>query len=221
MLSIELKGEELLLLPERAAYWPRQRTLLVADAHLGKDAAFRRHGVPVPSQTVQGVLGRLDKCVNATGAERVLFLGDLYHHASGCDEQTMTQLQGWQSRHSGLSLWLVRGNHDRPIGAIAEVMSLGQVADEVVEQPFVFRHEPGVSEGGYVLAGHVHPAATLHDIGDHPLRVPCFQFGQHYGILPAFGSFTGMHTLQPEQGARRYIVAGDQVMALQSRLTSA
>ena len=40
-IAVTLAGEAILLLPERALYWPRQRALFVADVHLGK-AARRR-----------------------------------------------------------------------------------------------------------------------------------------------------------------------------------
>ena len=50
-LEINVASERLWLLPDRAAYWPRTKTLLIADAHLGKAAAFRRAGIPVPSGT--------------------------------------------------------------------------------------------------------------------------------------------------------------------------
>ena len=43
-----ISGEQLDLLPEKAIWWPRRRTLLVADVHCGKDATFRAMGVPVP-----------------------------------------------------------------------------------------------------------------------------------------------------------------------------
>ena len=43
-----LAGEAVELLPERALHWIRERTLFVADVHLGKAAAFRAGGVPVP-----------------------------------------------------------------------------------------------------------------------------------------------------------------------------
>jgi len=36
----DVAGERLVLLAERAAYWERARTLLVADPHFGKAAAF-------------------------------------------------------------------------------------------------------------------------------------------------------------------------------------
>mgnify|MGYP000930301407 CR=1 FL=1 len=42
MIEIPLLGESLALLPERAAFWGRTRTLFVADFHLGKAASFRK-----------------------------------------------------------------------------------------------------------------------------------------------------------------------------------
>ena len=44
-------GVELQLLAGKAAWWPAERTLLVADAHIGKAVSFRRLGVPVPEAT--------------------------------------------------------------------------------------------------------------------------------------------------------------------------
>jgi hypothetical protein len=39
------------------------------------------------------------------------------------------------------------------------------------------------------------------------LRLPCFHFGAHCGVLPAFGDFTGMHVVRPEAGDRVFVVA--------------
>src|SRR5262249_50769057 len=44
---VEIAGERVTLLAERAAYWQRTRTLLVADTHFGKAATFRAAGIPV------------------------------------------------------------------------------------------------------------------------------------------------------------------------------
>ena len=35
---VQLAGEELWLLPEKAIYWPAQQALLIADVHFGKAA---------------------------------------------------------------------------------------------------------------------------------------------------------------------------------------
>src|SRR5581483_12363457 len=48
VIRVGLQGESLLLLPERALLWERTGTLVVADAHLGKAAAFRAAAIPLP-----------------------------------------------------------------------------------------------------------------------------------------------------------------------------
>jgi len=41
--------ESLILLADRALHWPKRKTLVLADVHLGKDATFRAAGLPVPA----------------------------------------------------------------------------------------------------------------------------------------------------------------------------
>ena len=50
-LNVHVAGEDLLLLPEKAVYWPAEQMLIVADIHFGKAASFRALGVPVPRGT--------------------------------------------------------------------------------------------------------------------------------------------------------------------------
>ena len=45
---MELAGEQMDLLPERAVWWGARGALLVADVHLGKASTFRARGLPVP-----------------------------------------------------------------------------------------------------------------------------------------------------------------------------
>ena len=51
MVTIEVAGRALSLLPQKAAFLPDTRTLLIADAHIGKATSFRALGVPVPRGT--------------------------------------------------------------------------------------------------------------------------------------------------------------------------
>ncbi|MGC4034209.1 MAG: hypothetical protein QM754_21225 [Tepidisphaeraceae bacterium] len=39
---MEFGGENFLPLPDRALFWPRLKTLIVSDLHVGKAAVFRR-----------------------------------------------------------------------------------------------------------------------------------------------------------------------------------
>lgn len=207
-------GEELRLLPERAAFWPARRTLLVADVHLGKAAAFRAGGIPVPRGTTRETLARLATAVARTGAERVLLLGDLLHAREGRDPETLAEVARWRRAHAALEIVLVRGNHDRRAGDPPTELAVDCCDAPRLEPPFVFAHHPGTAAGGYVLAGHVHPGAVLRGPGGMAARLPCFWFGARGGVLPAFGAFTGLARVVPESGDRVFAVAGAEVVAI-------
>ncbi|HUF30724.1 MAG TPA: ligase-associated DNA damage response endonuclease PdeM [Gemmatimonadaceae bacterium] len=211
-MDAEVAGEVLTLLPERAAYWPRRRTLLVADPHWGKAASFRAGAIPVPRGTTTGGLDRLGAMVSQTGATRVVFLGDFLHAREGRAPETTRALATWRQAHSGLELVLVPGNHDRRAGL--PDASLGVICLEapMLDGPFVLAHHPVPSDLGYTLAGHLHPGVSLTGRGRLRERLPCFWFARDYGVLPAFGEFTGLAGVRPEAGDRVMAIAGSQVL---------
>ncbi len=211
---LQVGGHTLLLLPQRAAYLPETRTLLVADAHFGKAVSFRRLGVPVPGGTTTETLGRLGAAVTATGAVHVVFLGDLLHSARSRAPATWAALGQWRAQHAGLELTLVRGNHDSHAGDPPPEWQVACRDGPVHIGGLALSHHPDPVPGAYVLAGHVHPAAVIGGRANQRLRLPCFHFGPQVGVLPAFGAFTGMHVLPRGPGDRVFVIADDAVRAL-------
>lgn len=212
-LEIELCGERLVLLPERAAYRPGDRTLLVADPHFGKAAAFRALGVPVPGGTTAENLARLTATVERTGAESIVFLGDFFHARAGRAARTLAALAEWRRAHPHLDLTLVRGNHDRHAGDPPGELEIRCVDGPLPAAPYAYAHHPQPAPACYVLAGHVHPSVTLRGAGRQRERLACFHLGPHVGILPAFGSFTGTVDVTVIPGDRVFVVADGQVVA--------
>jgi uncharacterized protein len=218
-------GARLVPLPERALWLPDAALLLVADAHIGKAQSFRRLGVPVPEATTTGTLARLDAALaRCPGLHGLVFLGDLLHAARGRSAATLAAVARWRERHAGLALTLVRGNHDSHAGDPPADWGVACV-DEPWSPPglpgLALCHHPQPQPGRYVLAGHVHPAVSLHGRAHQRLRLPCFHFGPTVGVLPAFGEFTGMHTLP--RGPQDHVFAvsehesGCEVVALPPR----
>jgi DNA ligase-associated metallophosphoesterase len=202
------------LFPERAAYWEAKRTLLVADVHLGKDATFRAEAVPLPLGSTDSDLQRLSGLIRQTGAERLLVLGDLYHARAGMTDGTLAALRAWRADHRSLDIVLVRGNHDRDAGLSPSNLEITEHDGPLVEGPFCFRHDPGSSEDGYVVCGHLHPGVVLRGNGGQRERLACFHANLSRLVLPAFSEFTGLHILHPEPGDRVAVVAGTDVVAL-------
>lgn len=221
-----IAGEPLRLLADRAVYWPRTRSLIVADVHLGKGAAFRRAGVAVPSGGTQADLARIDALIAHTQAQRLLVLGDLFHTHLSADEPAVAAIDAFRARHAALRIEAIRGNHDRGIERLPAHWNIVWHLGSRHEPPFVFAHEPAPDARGYVLSGHIHPVLKLRARHD-ALRLPVFWFGAAaaddgqggIGVLPSFGAFTGGHPVQPAAGDQVIAVTPDGLVALPQRST--
>ena len=218
MISFKWGAEPISLLPERAVLLPRRRTLVIADPHFGKAAAFRQAGIPIPHGTTKANLERLSSVLTRTAAERLVVLGDFFHAAEGCDEQTFAKIEAWRGEHRQLEVLLVRGNHDRASGDPPEVWGIRCVAPPMVDDGLAYSHLPEPMEDMRVLAGHIHPAVRLRDpCGGSFLRAACFWFQPRLAVLPAFGSFTGTYTVSPQPKDRVFVVGDGAVVEVTRR----
>jgi len=211
-LRIEVSGETLILLGERAVYWPKRETLLIADTHWGKAATMRAAAIAVPSGTTAESLGRLDRVLDRTGARRLALLGDCIHAREGYAPSTVRTINDWRTRRASIAIKLVRGNHDQRAGDPPPGFEFHCVDAPLIDSPFVFQHFPRPSEDGYTLAGHLHPAIRVHGPAAQSATLPCFWFTESFGVLPAFGSLTGTAKIKREPNDRVFGIAGGEVI---------
>jgi DNA ligase-associated metallophosphoesterase len=204
---VSVAGEVLALLPQRAAWHEATGTLLVADVHLGKGASFRALGVPVPPGSTEATLERLGALVDETGASRLVVLGDLLHGPAARGGSTAEALHRWREARPGVECLLVRGNHDGRAGDPPAGCRFDVVDGPLVLGGLRLCHEPSEFDEGYALGGHLHPAWRLRGRADS-LRLPCFWFRPRWGVLPAFGEFTGARTIDRGPGDRVYVTDG-------------
>jgi len=175
-------------------YWPAERALIVADLHFEKGSSFARGGQMLPPYDTRDTLLRVARCIDRTGAEVVIALGDSLHDIGGAermgeeDRETLGMLQEGRD-------WLwVTGNHDPEIGARLG----GHVVGDVEIAGLAFRHVPTPGHATHEIAGHLHPAARLVMHG-YSLRRPCFIGNGQRLVMPAFGSYCGgLNVLAPE-----------------------
>ncbi|WP_158884373.1 ligase-associated DNA damage response endonuclease PdeM [Rhodanobacter sp. L36] len=198
-LRMRIAGESWTLHAERAMYWPRHKALLVTDVHFGKGSVLRRAGLAVPTGQTSGDLARLDALIAHYEPQRVFVLGDLVHGAAPLDAPWIRMVSAWRQRHAAIAMILIAGNHDRHFDA--RELGFEVITESLRISDIVLRHAPGEIDGCYVLAGHVHPGVLLHD-GWRRHRLPAFRFDEHCGLLPAFGTLTGLHETPPAPGER-------------------
>lgn len=213
-MKIELAGETVELLPERALWWPAARSLFIADLHLGKAASFRALGQPVPAGTTQDNLTRLSALLHRFDARQLVFLGDFLHAAAAQQTQVLDPVRRWRDLHAAVDCLLVRGNHDDHAGDPPAALRISVVDEPCRLGPFAACHHPQRVDGATVLAGHWHPAVTLRGPAHDRQRLPCFSRSEGLLVLPAFGAFTGGSSRPLPADALRYAVGGGRVWAL-------
>lgn len=213
--SFSYLGQQLILLPDKAIYWHDQQSLLLSDLHLGKAAHFRKAGIPIPAKVHRHDLLRLDALISFTNARKVLFLGDLFHSELNTEWNDFTS---WMEKHPQLEFTLIKGNHDiLPEQAYAD-SRLRLIEKKLAVPPFLLTHEPltdkNEENGLYTICGHLHPAVSLRGNGLQQITLPCFYFGLHYALLPAFGKFTGFHKIKPRKEDTVFAITDRRVLRL-------
>ncbi|EMI52247.1 ligase-associated DNA damage response endonuclease PdeM [Rhodopirellula sallentina] len=214
-ISIKLNGIEVCLHSDGSVEWPDRQTLFIADPHFGKEATFRRHGIPVPMGSTQGTLQKIQRRVCETGVSRLVILGDMFHARSSLSRDVVESIEDFFSAFIDLSTVLVRGNHDAHVGQLPSSWPI-EIVDpfERIDDLVMTHHPEEVPEDARVLlCGHVHPAVK---VGDAIGKLPCFFYRNRMLMLPAIGQFTGTHVVKINSGDLAWAIAENEVFPVHS-----
>lgn len=206
----KLKNNTFWLSGEKAIFWEEQKALIASDLHLGKTGHFRKAGIAVPQTLLKEDMQRLFTLLQYFKPAQLIVVGDFFHSHQNLELQFF---QRWRENLPALPIKLVRGNHD-----ILKLDWYTQAGIEVIEGTlkmgdFSFTHDQcDTVDGSYSFCGHLHPGIVLNGMGKQSLRFPCFYFSPQHCILPAFGRFTGLATVQPNRKDVVYaIVEGELI----------
>jgi DNA ligase-associated metallophosphoesterase len=183
---IELAGHALNPIAAGSLYWEAESTLIVADLHLEKGAAFAARGLMLPPYDTRETLRRLASCLERFAPRRVVALGDSFHRSElaallhAGDREELRRLQ------RGRDWYWVLGNHDPRLppsigGVVCTSLSLGGIT---------LRHLPSEDGSAPEIAGHLHPVARIARRGAG-IRRKCFATDGHRLVMPAFGAYAG------------------------------
>lgn len=211
-MNINIGGNLLELLSEKAVLIPLEKIMIIADLHLGKIEHFRAAGINLPLAAATQTENRLVDLIEKHHPSRVIFLGDLFHSVQN---QSYNTFQNTLSLFKNITFDLVIGNHD--IMGMEEYTNLGiSVYEELFINELWLTHEPQdeLKNGYYNLAGHIHPGITLKGKGRQKMTLPCFYFGINNGLLPAFGYFTGKAIIKIEKKSDIFAIAEDKIFRI-------
>jgi DNA ligase-associated metallophosphoesterase len=211
------KGQHLWLSPDRCIFWEEEQALIVSDLHFGKTGHFRKHGIAVPQAVYREDLQRLLAQIQYFRPTQLLIAGDLFHSRENKELELFLK---WRKDFEGLAIRLVKGNHDILHEDWYEAADIMISPEKWQAGDFLFMHDIESSAGDahtglYAFTGHIHPGIRLNGMGRQSLRFPCFYFGASYALLPAFGRFTGMVSIEPNGNDHVFAIVNDKVMQFQ------
>jgi DNA ligase-associated metallophosphoesterase len=209
-LNFTLLNELFILLPQRAMIRANDNTLIIADVHFGKATHFRRAGIPVSDEVFLNDLNRIDWLIEEYKVKNVLTLGDFFHSIINSEWQ---RFEKWLNE-SKIENWsVIPGNHDKNTLGKNTSPKLKFLKEEVIYNGIKYVHEH--KEGDIpIISGHIHPGVSLKGNGKQKLIIPCFHFSKNHLLLPAFGSFTGLSTINLIKGDRVFGIIDDSIIEI-------
>ena len=173
----------------------------------------------MPEAATGADLDRLASLVGRYMPRRLAILGDFLHARSGRVDGTMEAFGAWRAAHAELDVLLVRGNHDRGAGDPPEgwkIRVVNEPHSDAGDGRIVMAHDPKAERAGAdglhtgMICGHIHPGVTMFG-AVRTLRAKCFWLRPSVCVLPAFGSFTGCHVIEPAGDDRIFVIGPDAV----------
>lgn len=202
-------NEELTLLPQKAIYIEKYKTLIAADIHLGKAGHFRNAGIAIPGGLAEADLVTLSRIIQDIEINDIIILGDLFHASLNYD---IRLFDAWRNNYHFIDISLVKGNHDILSDEVYRHYDIFLHKKYLLWNNFLLTHKPlpgDVKLNGcdYIFCGHVHPGVKLTGKGKQSISLPCFHFTEKQCILPAFGEFTGKYIVHPNGKDRVFVVS--------------
>lgn len=213
-MKVKLGQVALTLLPEKAVYLEKTRTLFLADLHLGKEHALMETGPALPGEHSANDQRKIIDLITAYNCAELIILGDFVHSPKSAKAHKGELLENFLNSVSqaGCQACLVPGNHDRLSESFWQELPIKLIPEGSIVHGLSLFHEPPIEENTAWLAGHIHPAVYLQGQTRDRIRACCFWLQGSGLVLPAFGSLTGGFVVKPSATDHIYISNGTQVV---------
>ena len=175
------------LQPEGAALVLECSALVVADLHLGCEAALEYEGISIPRLQTRKLRRSLVSMVERLQPDSLVVAGDLKHNFSRNLTQEWDDVASFVRDITELvDVSVVRGNHDNYLAAIMSQSGIALSKELRVGRFRVLHGHSGAPEGPTIM-GHMHPSVGLSDSLGGRVKRPCFlhEPETHTLVLPA------------------------------------
>src|SRR3989344_8060294 len=148
-----------------ALYLKKEKILVIADLHIGQEEAMNKQGILIPRFQFGEIEPRLKNILDKLEIKKIIINGDLKHEFGIISEQE------WRNTLKILDLCLsyapvilIKGNHDKIIGPIADKRNV-QILESYKTDEITILHGDKLKEvkTKTLIIAHEHPAITISD----------------------------------------------------------
>lgn len=205
--NITINNTIFTLTNQRAAFWKKEKALILSDLHIGKTAHFRKNGIALANQIMKSDLERLSVLIEYFQPEKFIVVGDLLHAGDNSD---VDEFCSWRNQYPDLQFYLIEGNHDRLSAKLEKKLCLNFKSGSLIIHGFTFIHDFDKALPEFQITGHIHPGVVLNSSVKR-IRLPCFVQTQNQLLLPAFSEFTGLDTKNIPKGGKFFVFTDSEI----------
>lgn len=168
--------------------------MVVADLHLGCEAALEEEGLSLPRVQTRKVQEYIYGLIDEVSPSRLVIAGDLKHNFSRNLAQEWDDVVRFIDGLEGkVSLDVVKGNHDNYLGTILRERRVPFVKELSVAGVRVLHGHEGALDGRPTVMGHIHPSIGSRDRSGSRVKETCFLFSKdpELLVLPALSIISG------------------------------
>jgi hypothetical protein len=167
-----------------AALLTEDNVMVIADLHLGCEAALEDEGLAIPRVQTKRIGDYISDIVEAVGPRNLVVAGDLKHNFSRNLTQEWNDVAQFIEMLRGFApLEVVKGNHDNFLGLILREYDVPLRREIICGGTRVVHGHVGSLTGDRTVMGHIHPSIRLRDGAGASLKYQCFLFDADRGVL--------------------------------------
>ncbi|WP_459201010.1 metallophosphoesterase [Methanococcus sp. CF] len=161
---MKINGHEIYF-KDNTVFLEKNKTLILADVHVGLEEFIRRTGVLFPLNEKKELLERIKKLIVEFKPEKLVFLGDFLHHFQKVPYKVYETVKELNSLLKNHDVIVIRGNHDIMLEYILKENTDFKILSYLLEDKILMVHGDKTfdvdSEFNLLIMGHEHPVLEI------------------------------------------------------------
>lgn len=182
----EIRVEDFVITKYYSIYFPRNKTAVFSDLHIGFEEVMAEKGLLLPKLQKRRIVEIIDKVYQYYDVDRVLIDGDFKHEFSRNVKQEWDEIEEiikYIIKRS--ELVVVRGNHDNYLQTILSKYGIQMHRSYIMGDYFFVHGDKIVDFKGHLIIGHEHPSIKIRDSVGSIVSMPVFLHGDFITVLPS------------------------------------